>query len=119
MSRTHAMAFRYSYHDAQQTGANAGLAIPFVPRHFAQIDSQWSIPGQWLLGASATYRSARFRDDTNLSPIRAGWSFGFTGYWESQDKHHSVHLVLDNVLSDRAAGNRPDAHFMARYAYRF
>lgn len=119
LSRTHAMAFRYSHHNADQTGANTGLMIPFVPRHFAQVDSQWSLPGSWLLGANATYRSARFRDDTNLDPIRAGWSFGITGYWESMDKHHSIHLVLDNLLSDKTAGNRPDAHFVARYAYRF
>ncbi|MBG9386553.1 tetratricopeptide repeat protein [Caenimonas aquaedulcis] len=118
-SRTHAMAFRYSWHRTEQTGANSGLMIPFIPRHFAQIDSQWSIPGQWLLGASATWRSMRYRDDLNTKPIKAGWSLGGTAYWESLDKHHSVHLVLDNVLSDKAAGNRPDAHFSASYAYRF
>ncbi|MDB5871239.1 MAG: TonB-dependent receptor [Ramlibacter sp.] len=119
LSRTHAMAFRYLWRNAHQTGANDGLMIPFVPRHFAQLDSQWSIPGHWLLGASASYRSARYRDDTNLDPIRAGWNFGLTAYWESADKHHSVHLILDNLLPHKDAGNRPDAHLLGRYAYRF
>lgn len=119
ISRRHAMAFRYIWHDARQTGANDGLMIPYMPRHFAQVDSQWSIPGQWLLGASATWRSARFRDDLNLDPIRAGFNFGLTAYWESANKHHSFHVVLDNLLPKKEAGNRPDAHFLARYAYRF
>ena len=119
LSRTHAIAARYLYRSAHQTGVNDGLKIPYIPRHFVQLDSQWSIPGRWLLGASASYRTKRFRDDTNLDAIRAGWSFGFTAYWESADKHHSVHGILDNLLSDRAAGNKPDAHLLLRYAYRF
>ncbi len=119
LSRTHAMALRYLWRNAHQTGANDGLKIPFMPRHFVQLDSQWSIPGRWLLGASGTYRSARFRDDVNLDAIRAGWSFGVTAYWESQDKHSTVHVILDNLLSDKAAGNKPDAHLLVRYAYRF
>jgi hypothetical protein len=119
LSRTHAIATRYLLRDAHQTGANDGLKIPFIPRHFVQLDSQWSVPGRWLLGASATYRTERFRDDRNRDAIRAGWGFGLTAYWESTDKHHSVHAILDNLLSDRAAGNKPDAHLLLRYAYRF
>ncbi|HSI55150.1 MAG: hypothetical protein ACAH21_15540, partial [Ramlibacter sp.] len=113
------MAFRYIYRDAEQTGVNSGLMIPYMPKHFVQVDSQWSIPGQWLLGASATYRTLRYRDDLNLDPIGNGWNFGFTAYWESQNKHHSVHLILDNVLSSKDAGKEPDTHLMARYSYRF
>jgi Flp pilus assembly protein TadD len=119
LSRTHAIAARYLLRDAHQTGANDGLKIPYIPRHFVQLDSQWSIPGRWLLGASASFRSSRFRDDTNLDQIRAGWAFGLTAYWESADKHHSVHGILDNLLSDRDAGNKSDAHLLLRYAYRF
>ena len=119
LSRTHSMAFRYLWRNAHQTGANDGLMIPYIPRHFAQLDSQWSIPGHWLLGASASYRSARFRDDTNLDPIRAGWNFGLTAYWESADKHHSFQVIMDNLLPHKEAGNHPDAHLLGRYAYRF
>jgi Flp pilus assembly protein TadD len=119
LSRTHSIAVRYLYRQARQTGANDGLKIPFVPRHFAQFDSQWSIPGQWLIGASATYRTSRFRDDANTDRLSAGWNFGLTAYWESADKHSTVHLIADNLLPNRDAGHHPDPHLMARYAYRF
>jgi Flp pilus assembly protein TadD len=119
LSRTHSIALRYVYRNARQTGANDGLKIPFVPRQFVQLDSQWSIPGHWLLGASATYRTSRYRDDTNLDRLSAGWNFGFTAYWESEDKHSTVHLIADNLLPNRDAGHHRDPHLMARYAYRF
>jgi Flp pilus assembly protein TadD len=119
LSRTHSIALRYLYRHARQTGANDGLMIPFVPRQFAQFDSQWSVPGHWLLGASATYRTSRFRDDANTDHLSAGWNFGFTAYWESEDKHSTVHLIADNLLPNRDAGHHRDPHLMARYAYRF
>ena len=119
LNRTQSITARYMYRNARETGANNGLQVPLVPRHYLDLGSQWSIPGHWLLGASATYRSSRFRDDTNLDPIKAGWSFGATAYWESLDKHSTVYLILDNLLPDRAAGLHPDAHFVARYSYRF
>ena len=110
----------YLARGSRQTGINAGLLIPYVPRNYLQLGSQWSLPERWLLGASAVYRSTRYRDDANLDPIRAGWSFGLTAYWETADKKSSVQAILDNLLPDaQNADTQPYPHLVLRYAYRF
>lgn len=113
------LSLRYLYRDSQQGGAGAGLSIPYIPRHFLRLASQWSLRDRWLLGVSGTYRSLRFRDDTNLDPIHAGWAFGVSASWESEDKRTTVQAILDNLLSRSSAGDRPDAHLLLRLAYRF
>ncbi len=72
-----------------------------------------------MLGTSATFRTARFRDDANQEPISAGWAFGVTGYWEDASKHHSLQAILDNLLTRKQAGVQPDPHLVVRYSYRF
>jgi tetratricopeptide (TPR) repeat protein len=114
-----AVAARYLYRDAEQTGALAGLRIPYVPRHFAQFDAQYAFGGQWLWGASATWRSERFRDDTNTELLHAGWAFAFTAYWESLDRRSSVEAIVGNLVADKQASKDRGAHLMVRYAYRF
>lgn len=110
----------YLSRTSRQTGVNTGLLIPYLPRNYLQLGSQWSLPDRWLLGSSAVYRSTRYRDDTNLDSIKAGWSFGFTAYWETADKKSSVQAILDNLLSDaRNADIQPYPHLALRYAYRF
>ena len=60
-----------------------------------------------------------FKDEDNLVPMTAGWSFGLTAYWEDPTKQHSVQFILDNVLARKRAGPYPDPHLLLRYAYRF
>ena len=119
MGRSQTVAVRYLGRHARQQGSNEGLKIPYIPRHYAQLTSQWALNGGWLVGASATFRSARFRDDANQEPVSAGWAFGLTGYWESASKHHSLQAILDNLLTRKQAGIQPDPHLVARYSYRF
>lgn len=120
LSDRQAVSASYLARSSRQTGINNGFLIPYVPRSYLQLGSQWSLPERWLLGASATYRSTRYRDDTNLDPIRAGWSFGLTAYWETADKKSSVQAILDNLLPDmRSADMQPYPHLVLRYAYRF
>jgi hypothetical protein len=113
------VSLRYLRRDEHQTGANAGLHIPYLPRDYLRAASQWTFPDRWLLGASAIYRGRRFRDDLNTLPIAAGWSFGLTAYWESLDKRHSVQGILDNLLPDKSAGFENHPRMTARYAFRF
>lgn len=119
LTKRHALALRYLNRDADQAGAASGSRIPFVARHFAQVDSQWSFGGQWLLGAGATWRSERFRDDANTMALRAGWVFNFTVYWESIDKRSIVQAIVGNLLPEKAAALEPDPKVTLRYAYRF
>jgi Flp pilus assembly protein TadD len=118
LSRSHAVSVRYLWRKSAQTGANSGLMIPYVPRNFLQLGSQWSLPDRWLLGANATYRSKRFEDDVNLEPVRAGWAFGLTVYWESADKRHGMQALVDNLLSRSRASVDRDPRVLLRYSYR-
>lgn len=121
LSKNQTISARYLGRTARQTGtgARAGLKIPYIPRHYAQLASQWSLSGGWLLGTSATFRTERFKDEDNREPMIAGWSFGLTAYWEDPTKQHSVQFILDNVLARKRAGPYPDPHLLLRYAYRF
>jgi hypothetical protein len=55
----------------------------------------------------------------NTDPLRGGWSFGLTGYWESADKRSTVQVILDNLLSNSTAAVLPDPHLVLRYSLRF
>jgi hypothetical protein len=110
---------RYLYRDSRQGGDRAGLAVPYHPRHMLRLGSHWVLSDRWLLGATATYRGLRFRDDANLDPIRAGWAAGLTLAWESEDKRASVQAILDNLLSRTRAGDLSGAQLTVRLGYRF
>ena len=105
--------------EGRQEGINDGLRIPYIPRGALSLSAQWAAPDRLLVGTSATYRSARFKDDLNKEPLRSGWSFGLSAYWETADKRSSLQVVLDNVLSDALAGIQPDPHLVLRYTARF
>ncbi len=115
----YAASARLLFRDSRQEGANNGLRIPYVPRNYLLLGAQWAAPERLLLGATAAYRSIRYRDDVNLDPISSGWSFGLSAYWETADKRSSLQLILDNLLPNHAAGVQPDAHLLVRYSARF
>jgi tetratricopeptide (TPR) repeat protein len=119
VNRRQSLSLRYVHRDAKQTGAFNGLRIPYIPRNYLLARAQWALPERWLLGASATYRSERFRDDTNRLRMDAGWAFGVTAYWETADKRSSVQVIADNLLTKKSAGKSGEAHLLLRYSYNF
>ncbi|WP_161799041.1 tetratricopeptide repeat protein [Caenimonas sp. SL110] len=119
VSRQQSIAVRYVHRDAKQTGAMAGLRIPFLPRNYLRVGAQWALPDRWLLGASATWRSERYRDDANRDLIDAGWAFGVTAYWESADKRTSLQAIADNLLTKKSAGKSSEPRLLVRYSYNF
>ena len=119
LTRTHTVSARYLRRDSRQEGVNDGQRVPYIPKNYLLLGSQWELPSRWILGASAAYRSQRYRDDVNLDPIRSGWAFGFSSYWESADKRSILQASLDNLLTRASAGVLPDTRLMLRYSYRF
>ena len=53
--------------------------------------------------------------------VDAGWSFGVRAYWESEDKHHSVQALVDDLAPDRNAMSRNyrDPLYRLQYSWRF
>ncbi len=119
LSRSQSIGARYVYRNAHQQGVAAGLAIPYVPRHYGLVSSQWTLPGRWLAGVHAIYRSERFKDADNLERLAAGWSAGATVSWESADKRNNVQAIVDNLLSRSDAGVSRHPHLVLRYAHNF
>jgi hypothetical protein len=79
----------------------------------------WQPYQRVVIGPSATYRSARFRDEENTERLAAGWSFGIAAYWESEDKRLSIGAVIDQIHSDKKSSiyRHPTGQLQA--AYRF
>ena len=121
LGHDHTLSLRYRRADARQTGIRDGLHIPYVPRDYLRLASHWSLPQRWLVGANATWRSERFRDESNTAAQRlnAGWIFGLTTYWESADKRWVAQAILDNLRRDRSSSDDRASKLILRASYLF
>jgi tetratricopeptide (TPR) repeat protein len=121
ISREQTIAVRYRHADAEQTGVRSGLQIPYLPRDYFRIASQWSLPERWLLGAMGTWRSERFREERNIDAQRidAGWIFRLTAYWESADKRWITQAILDNLRYNRNSSDPQKSQVILRASYLF
>ena len=128
-ARPLSLALRYMHRDSDNDlpGPAGHDWIPYIPRHFAQLRAQWNTPWRLLLSASALWRSERLERQlevvgTDTVPVvDAGWSFGVRAYWESEDKHHTVQALVDDLAPERDAMSRNyrDPLYRLQYSYRF
>ena len=102
---TSSIALRYLYHDGRNTTSEySGNAIPFLPKHLAQIGTTWVAMPRLQLSGVATYRSARYTDEANTDRLASGWNIALGAYWESVDKRISIGAAAENLLPNRNAG---------------
>jgi len=119
-STTQSLALAYVFSSTRNTNAQfSDNSLPFIPRHTARVGSNWVLPQRWMVGVRATYRSARYRDEQNLQPLAAGWAFGATTYWESDDKRWIFEGRLDNLHSDKRSAAQRKAGGDVVLGYRF
>jgi Flp pilus assembly protein TadD len=120
LSRAVTAAVRYVYSDSKNTTpAFRDRAVPFHPRHYANLALNWQPYARWIIGPTATYRSSRYRDEANLEPLSNGWVFGLQAYWESEDKRWSVAGAIDQVHSDKQSSIYRHPVVLVQGAYRF
>jgi tetratricopeptide (TPR) repeat protein len=120
MSRAWTVAGRYIHSETEVTTAGfEGRAVPFHPRHYANLALNWQPYARWIVGPMATWRSSRFRDEANLEPLSAGWSAGLHAYWESESKRWSVAAMVDQIHSDKKSSIYRHPVAQAQAAYRF
>lgn len=120
LSRNLSLAARYRFSDSRNTtAAFSGLKVPYIPSHFGNVSLYWQAPQRLLVALSATYRSARFSDEGNLAPLKAGVVFDLFGYWETPDKRWTIEAGLANLHANKEASieQRARATLQAKYLF--
>jgi tetratricopeptide (TPR) repeat protein len=93
-----ALRAQYTYTDSENTGAGfADKLIPYLPRNQVNVGGTWAPGWHVLVTAQAVYRSRRFTDEANLSPLAASWDGQLDVYWETPDKRWSVEAYGQNL----------------------
>ena len=114
------VAARYTLADSRNTStAFNGNEVPFIPRHFANVATFWQVSGSWLVGLSGSYRSSRFSDEANAVALDAGWVFGISSFWETDDKRWSIEAALTNLHANKNAAAERKAQAVLNAIYRF
>jgi hypothetical protein len=94
----------YAYTDSTNDGPFApGRHIPYLPRHEAQLGGTWAPINHTFLTVQAIYRTERFADEANTSPILPGWDMALRLFLETPDKHWSVEATAVNLLKKQAS----------------
>jgi Flp pilus assembly protein TadD len=120
LSRAWTLTTRYTYTHSRNTSVDAeGLKVPYISRHLFNTSLHWQASPQWIMAASATFRSSRFLDEQNNFPLAAQWNIALASYWESQDKRWSIEAALLNIQSKKQAAIASRASFALTGIYRF
>jgi tetratricopeptide (TPR) repeat protein len=89
----------YIHTDSENTApALAGLPLPYLARHQANLGLTWAPGWRSYVTAVAVHRSRRFADEANAQPLPAGWDGQLSVFKESFDKRWSVELFAANLL---------------------
>jgi Flp pilus assembly protein TadD len=107
--------------DASVTDSAAGTTtggkqFPWVPRHLAVLGATWASAERLYLSGRLVYRSTRYEDVANLTPLNPGWTLDLAGYWESGDKHW---IIGAGVLNLGANSERQPRRWVIDARYRF
>ncbi|MEP6825821.1 MAG: TonB-dependent receptor, partial [Ramlibacter sp.] len=103
----------YTWADSRNLDAPfAGNELPGFARHTAVLGSTWRHEGRGFSLVRMVYRSARFRDEANLSPREAGWTLSLAHARESADRHWSLLLSAQGLLQ---GGEKPSLFVLLRY----
>lgn len=113
LNKEWAVIARYAYIDSRNS-TNAGLDIPYLPRHTLSVGATWVKPDGWYLAGLLTHRGRRYTDEANTAPLDAGLSGNLDIFRESRDKHWLTRFSADNLFDQ----NR-DTQYTAELNYRF
>ncbi len=115
LSRNFAGYFGYANTHSENTGATfSGKDIPYLPEHRATLGMTWAGDQRVIVSAQAVWRSERFSDEANQTPLVAGWDMTVKLHWESEDKRWNVEGYAANLLK-RDAGNLVGVNLVARF----
>ena len=121
VSHRQSFSMGYRYREAEQEGERAGLRIPWVPRHWVRLSSQWQLPSQILVGIAGTWRSSRYQDEENNPDLirSPGWQLAGIIFWESSDKRYRLQTVVDRIRIGPQDPLAPKARLLSRASLQF
>lgn len=94
----------YTYTDSVNDGPfHPGRAIPYLPRHQVDIGGTWAPGWHTFVTLQAVYRTLRYADEANQSPLQPGWDAEARIFVESADKRWAVEAVAANLLKKEAS----------------
>jgi hypothetical protein len=85
-----------------------------VPKHRATVGLIWAGDPRMIESAQAVWRSERFTDAANLTPLASGWVMTLKLNWESADKRWTVEGHAANLLK-RDVANLLGVNLIARF----
>lgn len=104
LTRSLATRLYYAHTDSETTyPAFRGNHVPYLPRHLASIGATWTMAERSYVSAQAVYRSRRFSDEGNLTPIAAGWDMQVRAYVELNRKRWTLEAYALNLLKKEAS----------------
>jgi len=99
LSRSLAGYVGYANTHSENTGAAyQGKEIPYLPKHRATLGLTWAGDQRVIISAQTVWRSARFVDEANLTPLASGWDMTLRLRWESEDKRWNLEGYVANLL---------------------
>jgi tetratricopeptide (TPR) repeat protein len=104
VGRNLGLRWHYIYTDSENTApALAGLRIPYLARHQANIGMTWAPGWRSYLTVVGVYRTRRFADEANTVLLPSGWDAQVTLFKESYDKRWAVEIFGANLLKKEAS----------------
>ena len=115
LSRSLAGYFGYTSTGSKNTGGVFDRnAIPYLPKHRATVGLTWAGEQRLILSAQAVWRSQRYADEANLTPLASGWDMTLKLHWESENKRWSVEGYAANLIK-RDVANLLGVNLIARF----
>jgi Flp pilus assembly protein TadD len=100
---------------SENTGSTyQGKQIPYLPENRATLGLTWAGDQRVTASTQAVWRSARFSDEANLTPMSSGWDMTFKLHWESADKRWSADGYAGNIFK-RNTEDLIGANLVARF----
>jgi hypothetical protein len=104
LSRTLAGYAGYANTHSENTSTQySGKLIPYLPQHRATLGLTWTGAQRMRLSAQAVWRSERFSDQANATPLSPGWDMTLRLHWETMDKRWAVDGYVANMFNPDVA----------------
>jgi len=104
VSRELSVSAGYVYSDGRNTNPLfQNNAIPYIPKQRVNLSTTWTNNNRFYISAQAIYRTQRYADETNLTPLPPSWDALLRAYWESSDKKRVVEGYAENLLKKGTA----------------